>query len=209
MFSHLLALFAAEPQRKSRAPFGVNIETARLILRPLAVKDWQHWAQLRALSRGFLAPYEPKWPDDFKTSAFYNGQWRRLARRWAQDREYHFLIFQKKDNGCEGALMGGIAVSAIHRNVYQTGRLGYWMGVPYLRQGFMFEAARAIIAFSFSTLQLRRLEAGCLPDNEASLGLLRKLGFRDIGVARCYMEINGQTCDHVLFDLTYNDKQIK
>jgi ribosomal-protein-alanine N-acetyltransferase len=55
------------------------------------------------------------------------------------------------------------------------------------------------MAFAFDELRLHRLEAACLPNNEASKGLLRKLGFREEGYAVKYLRINGVWHDHLLF----------
>jgi ribosomal-protein-alanine N-acetyltransferase len=65
----------------------------------------------------------------------------------------------------------------------------------------MFDAVRALLPFIFRTLGLHRIEAACLPDNEASKNLLVKAGFRQEGLARRYLQINGEWQDHVLFAL--------
>ena len=48
---------------------------------------------------------------------------------------------------------------------------------------------------------LHRIEAACLPSNEPSKNLLIKMGFRQEGIARRYLQINGEWQDHVLFAL--------
>jgi ribosomal-protein-alanine N-acetyltransferase len=58
---------------------------------------------------------------------------------------------------------------------------------------------RAILPFIFEELRLHRLEAACLPDNEPSKGVLRATGFREEGLARQYLRINGIWHDHLLF----------
>ncbi len=64
----------------------------------------------------------------------------------------------------DNALVGGLTLANIRRGVAQAGSLGYWMGLPYVRQGYMTAAVRAIIPFVFATLRLHRLEAACIPD---------------------------------------------
>ena len=59
---------------------------------------------------------------------------------------------------------------------------------------------KLIVGFAFRELQLHRLEATCMPENEASLKLLRSLGFREIGLTKSYMKINGKWADHFLFE---------
>jgi ribosomal-protein-alanine N-acetyltransferase len=63
----------------------------------------------------------------------------------------------------------------------------------------MKDGLRAALPFVFDELRLHRLEAACLPNNEPSKGVLRAVGFREEGLARQYLRINGQWHDHLLF----------
>ena len=69
----------------------------------------------------------------------------------------------------------------------------------------MFKALRATLPFAFGPLALHRLEAACIPENEASRNLLRKLAFREEGRALRYLQINGEWRDHVLFGLLQDE----
>jgi ribosomal-protein-alanine N-acetyltransferase len=51
-------------------------------------------------------------------------------------------------------------------------------------------------------LQLNRVHAACLPDNQASRRVLEKNGFREEGFAENYLQIDGNWRDHVLYGLT-------
>jgi ribosomal-protein-alanine N-acetyltransferase len=64
------------------------------------------------------------------------------------------------------------------------------------------------VPFVFSTLGLHRIEAACLPTNEPSKSLLAKVGFREEGLARGYLQINGQWRDHALFALLADDAPV-
>jgi ribosomal-protein-alanine N-acetyltransferase len=81
------------------------------------------------------------------------------------------------------------------------GTIGYWCGQPFVRQGLTLAAVRAMSDFAFRTLGLHRLEAACIPDNDASRRLLAKAGFVEEGFAKSYLKINGAWRDHVLFGL--------
>ena len=63
----------------------------------------------------------------------------------------------------------------------------------------MFEVAKLAMDYAFEKLNLRRLNAACLPDNHRSAKLLLKLGFEEEGFAKKYLQINGQWQDHRLF----------
>jgi ribosomal-protein-alanine N-acetyltransferase len=178
------------------------LEGNHILLRMPDVSDWQAWTKLRALSAAFLIPWEPLWPQDAVTQNFYMRQWRRFARRWVQDREYAFLIFRREVNGQEGGLLGGITITDIKRSVYQVGTLGYWMGAPFAGQGHMREAIELLVPFAFQQLGLQRLEATVMPENERSLRLLRGLGFREIGLSKHNMQIEGAWRDQLIFEKT-------
>jgi ribosomal-protein-alanine N-acetyltransferase len=164
-------------------------------LRAPQSSDHGEWAALRETSRAFLVPWEPTWPsDDLSRGAF-----RRRLKRYAEDARsdlaYAFLIFRSDDN----ALVGGLTLANIRRGVAQAGSIGYWIGAPFARKGYMTAAMRALIPFCFGSLRLHRLEAACIPANAASVSLLEKAGFQREGYARSYLCINGIWQDHLLY----------
>jgi ribosomal-protein-alanine N-acetyltransferase len=79
------------------------------------------------------------------------------------------------------------------------------MGEAYAGRGLMTDAVRAIVPYVFETLRLHRLEAACLPTNEPSKRLLRRVGFTEEGYARQYLRIDGAWRDHVLFAMLESD----
>jgi [ribosomal protein S5]-alanine N-acetyltransferase len=203
-FYKLMTLFAAERQRISYADYEIILEGKHIMLRTPDVTDWRAWTHLRTLSASFLKPWEPLWPHDIVSQRFYMRQWRRFARRWVQDREYAFLIFRRDSHGREGALLGGITITDIKRSSYQVGVLGYWMGAPFAGQGVMREAISILLPFAFEHLKLQRLEATVMPENDRSLALLRGLGFREIGLSKRNMQIEGVWRDQLVFEKTAN-----
>jgi len=176
---------------------SVRLEGTRVYLRPPVERDWSDWSRLRERSRSFLSPWEPTWPSDALTRDSYRRRLRRNAEEWRDGQAYSLFIFTKS----EDALVGGVTLSNLRRGVAQMGSLGYWIGEPFVRQGYMTEALSCVIRFAFHEIDLHRLEAACLPDNAASNAVLRKCGFRQEGFARKYLKINGDWHDHVLFAL--------
>ncbi|MFN3655707.1 MAG: GNAT family N-acetyltransferase [Pseudolabrys sp.] len=177
------------------------INGAGVTLRTPVAGDYPEWAGLREQSRAFLTPWEPIWPaDDLTRSAF-----RRRLRRYAEDQRndtaYSFLIFRHEDR----RLVGGLTLANVRRGVAQAGSIGYWVGQPFARKGYMTAAVRALMPFCFGTLRLHRLEAACIPSNAASIGLLEKTGFRREGYARSYLCINGIWQDHLLYARLQSD----
>jgi ribosomal-protein-alanine N-acetyltransferase len=83
--------------------------------------------------------------------------------------------------------------------------LGYWVGAPFAGMGYMGTGVRAAMGYAFDDLRLRRMEAACLPHNEASIRLLDRVGFRREGYARKYLCVNGAWQDHLLYALLRED----
>jgi ribosomal-protein-alanine N-acetyltransferase len=175
-----------------------------VFLRYPEMSDYPHWAKLRQESRLFLSPWEPVWAPDELTRAAFRRRLRRYRREIRNDLAYPFFVFRKQDD----ALMGGCTLTNVRRGVTQSAAIGYWIGERYARHGYMYAALRASLPFVFGILGLHRLEAACIPENEASRRLLLKAGFREEGRARRYLQINGEWRDHILFALLEDDAPI-
>jgi len=173
----------------------------RVYLRAPHPDDWREWAELRAQSRAFLQPWEPTWPEDGLTRDHFRRRLRQHMKEWKAGEGYSFFAYLRDSK----ALLGGITLGNIRRGVAQSGSIGYWMGQPHAGQGLMQETVRAILPFAFDELKLHRIEAACVPHNEASKGVLRACGFREEGVARQYLRINGKWHDHLLFAMVAAD----
>jgi ribosomal-protein-alanine N-acetyltransferase len=172
-----------------------------LYLRPAQSIDYPAWAALREASREFLTPWEPSWPADDLTRGAFRRRLKRQGDEIARDEAYSFLIFEDGSDN----LLGGITIGGVRRGVAQAATLGYWIGAPYAQRGHMTRAVAAAVAFSFSSLRLHRIEAACIPDNQASARVLERNGFHKEGFARAYLRINGAWRDHLLFALLESD----
>jgi ribosomal-protein-alanine N-acetyltransferase len=177
------------------------LEGPRVLLRPPVTRDVRAWVALRQASAAFLQPWEPTWPPDGASAAAFHRRRLQVKEDWRAQTGYGFLIFSR--DGAE--MLGGITLSNVRLGVARTGSLGYWVGAGYARNGYMTEAVRCVLDYSFGPLQLHRVEAACLPNNEASRGLLLKCGFREEGLARDYLKINGRWSDHVTFGILGTD----
>lgn len=180
---------------------GPVIYGESLVLRMPQMNDYAAWAELRAQSRDFLTPWEPEWTSTELTRASFRRRLRHYSKEFKDDAGYAFFLFNANDD----RLVGGITLSNVRRGVTQACALGYWIGVPHARSGFMTAAVRAVVPFVFDNLRLHRLEAACLPSNNASIGLLEKTGFANEGLARRYLRINGRWQDHLLYALLEDD----
>jgi ribosomal-protein-alanine N-acetyltransferase len=190
-----------------RPSLGVDADTdirgTRVYLRAPAMQDYVAWAELRALSRQHLSPWEPQWARDELTRSSFRRRLRAAQREARDDLGYSYLIFADTPL----RVVGGLNVSNLRRGIAQTASIGYWIGAPYAGRGLMTDAVRAVAPFAFSSLRLHRLEAACLPTNAASMRVLEKTGFRHEGRARQYLKIDGRWQDHNLYALLCDDLQ--
>ncbi|WP_169567793.1 GNAT family N-acetyltransferase [Sneathiella limimaris] len=179
-----------------------TIDAERVYLRYPVLEDWRQWSTVREISRQHLVPWEPVWALDSLTRRNFRDRLRRYSADAKADNGYAFFIFRKSDD----QLLGSITLSNIRRGVSQTGTMGYWTGLPFVRNGYMLEAVCALLPTLFEDYALRRIEAACLVENEPSANLLRKAGFTSEGLARQYLCINGIWQDHLLFAILKGDQ---
>ena len=166
-----------------------------VLLRPPRPSDYAEWAELRGGSRDYLQPWEPAWAEDDLTKAAFRRRLSIYAREMELGNAWPFFVFIDEGR----TLVGAVTLSNVRRGVAETGTLGYWIGRPYAGQGVCTAAVRAMLGHAFSALGLHRVEAACVPTNHASRRVLEKSGFRQEGVARAYLKINGRWADHLLF----------
>ncbi len=177
------------------------LQADKVCLRMPQFSDYAQWAAVREESRKFLEPWEPTWSSDALTRAAFRRRLRRYAREVREDSGIAFFVFRKEDD----ALLGGVTLRHIRRGVTHSCSVGYWMGQRYTRQGYMSDALSTVVRFVFDGLRLHRLEAACVPSNEASKAVLRRCGFFEEGAAREYLCINGVWRDHILFATLSSD----
>jgi ribosomal-protein-alanine N-acetyltransferase len=188
--------FSTEP------PTRPLLRTQNLILRAPQATDYAAWAVLRMESRAFLTPWEPVWNEDDLTRTSFRLRVKRAAREIAADEAYSLFIL----DALSEQLLGGLTLGLVRRGVAQACTLGYWMGQRHAGKGHMTEAVRGALRFAFQELALHRVEAACLPNNEASRRLLERVGFQQEGMARAYLRINGNWADHLLYAALASDR---
>ncbi len=170
-------------------------------LRPPHMGDYAAWAELRALSRDHLTPWEPQWTRDELSRDAFRRRVRHYQRELREDLGYAFFLFRDLDD----RLFGGITLSNVRRGVTQAAAVGYWIGKPFAGRGLMTKAVSGVVRFAFEELKLHRLEAACMPSNAASIRVLEKNGFQREGLARRYLKINGVWQDHLLYATLADD----
>lgn len=117
---------------------------------------------------------------------------RRLLERNRADNFYALLARRIEDE----AIVGLFEFSEVVRGSFQNAYLGYWVGAPFARRGYMREGMQLALRFAFNELRLHRVEANIQPANKSSLALAKKAGFRREGFSPRYLKIGGRWRDH-------------
>ena len=180
-----------------------RLDTERLTLRLPEHSDFRMWAALREASASFLVPWEPRWSTDHLSRRAFTGRVQWAARVRQQGTGLPLFLVRRDDN----QLLGAITLDNIRRGPAQAGTVGYWIGQPFARAGYMREALRAVVHHAFTELDMSRIEAACLPENAASRAVLEKCGFKYEGVAQSYLQINGRWRNHVLYANLRGDRR--
>ena len=183
----------------------IRIESERMTLRPPQHSDFRAWAMLRRNSQEFLTPWEPSWSRDHLTRKGFSNRVYWSERSIKSGSAVPVFLVRRAD----GMLLGAVTLDNIRRGPAQAGTLGYWIGAEFAREGYMSEAIAALVHYAFTTLDLSRVEAACLPENTPSRGVLEKSGFKYEGVAQSYLQIDGRWRNHVLYANLRGDRRGK
>ena len=174
------------------------LETPRLLLRPFTLSDASEVQRLAGAweiadkTLNVPHPYA-----DGMAEAWIGGH----AARFAEGEAATFAIAARD----EGRLLGciGLVMALPHRRA----DLGYWLGIPFWNQGYMTEAARAVVGYVFGTLSLHKITASHLARNPASGRVMEKVGMTREGVLRQHAVKNGRLEDLVVYGLLSSDWQ--
>lgn len=177
-------------------PAGVvGIRTPRL-------RDGGAWSRVRRRDRLHLESWEPTAPgtwDNNNAALAWPSQWATLRGLGRRGMSLPFVIT------VNGELAGQVTVGNVVRGSLCSAWIGYWVGTHATAGGVATTAAALVVDHCFASAGLHRLEATVRPENTASLRVLRKLGFREEGLFRRYLDVAGGWRDHLCFALTTED----
>ncbi len=136
----------------------------------------EHGAELLELvlsEREEIIDREPLRPPSFFTLAGQQERGTQVAAREAAGACLHRVVRT-------GEVLVGTAGLELQGEGLAAGEaeLGYWIARRFRRQGFATDAARLLLADA-RRRGITRVRANTLPDNSASQGVLRRIGFPD------------------------------
>jgi ribosomal-protein-alanine N-acetyltransferase len=177
----------------------LRVPAGEVALRPVQLRDAGAWSQIRIRDERHLAPWEPSMPGTWEqrhSSAEWPGRWMQLRAAGRRGMALPFAVT------VDGRFAGHVMVGNVVREPLLSAYVGYWVDAEVAGGGVITAAVALVVDHCFGPVGLHRLEATVRPENAASLRVLAKLGFRQEGVFRRYLDVDGGWRDHECFALT-------
>jgi ribosomal-protein-alanine N-acetyltransferase len=171
-------------------------------LHPLRRGDADDWSRLRLANESWLSPWEPTSTVPWSvrhTPTAYRAMRRAVARRARSGTSVPFAI------RVEGRLAGQVTIDNVVRGALRSGYLGYWIDRGVAGRGMASLAVALVCDHAFGEVGLHRVQADIRPENLPSQRLVERLGFRQEGLLRRYLDIDGDWRDHRAYALLAED----
>ncbi|MCW2578674.1 MAG: Ribosomal-protein-alanine N-acetyltransferase [Blastococcus sp.] len=171
-------------------------------LHPLRRRDAAEWSRLRQANESWLSPWEPSHGLPWQarhTPAAYRAMRRAVTRRARTGTSLPFAV------RVEGRLAGQVTLDNVVRGALRSGYLGYWIDREVAGRGVASLAVALVCDHAFGEVGLHRVEADIRPENLPSQRLVERLGFRQEGLLRRYLDIDGDWRDHLAYALLAED----
>ena len=157
---------------------------------------------MRLENEAWLRPWEPSGSVSWTarhTPASYRAMRRAVLRRARMGTSVPLAL------RVDGRLAGQVTVDNIVRGAMLSGHLGYWIDRGVSGRGVASTAVALVCDHAFGAVGLHRLQADIRPENVRSRRLVERLGFREEGLLRRYLDIDGAWRDHVTYALLAED----
>ncbi|MCW2684317.1 MAG: Ribosomal-protein-alanine N-acetyltransferase [Blastococcus sp.] len=171
-------------------------------LHPLRRRDAAEWSRLRQANETWLSPWEPSHGLPWQarhTPAAYRAMRRAVTRRARVGTSLPFAV------RVEGRLAGQVTLDNVVRGALRSGYLGYWIDREVAGRGMASLAVALVCDHAFGEVGLHRVEADIRPENLPSQRLVERLNFRQEGLLRRYLDIDGDWRDHLAYALLAED----
>jgi [ribosomal protein S5]-alanine N-acetyltransferase len=171
-------------------------------LRPVRVKDAATWREARVRNAAWLRAWEPTNPETplYRSSL---GPYVSMARTMRREARQGLTVPWVVAYG--GHFAGQLTVGSIVWGSARSAQVGYWIDQEYAGRGIIPTALAMAMDHCFFVIGLHRVEATIRPENHASRRVVEKLGFREEGLRRRSLHIDGAWRDHLCYAMTVED----
>lgn len=178
----------------------VELRHGHIGVRPLHRRDARTWARLRSANADWLGPWEGTLPREAgRPATSYVGMIGTQRRRARKGQAMPFVLTWDDE------MVGMLTVNGITWGSARWASLGYWVARSHAGRGVTPTAVALVADHLLTTVGLHRIEISIRPENEASLRVVAKLGFTEVGLAPRYLHIAGDWRDHRVFQVLAED----
>lgn len=171
----------------------LELHSPRIKLKILTPENAPDIFEYYSRNREYLKPFEPSRDESFFTIEVQRNILAEGYKQYLNGNNASFGIFK------DDYLIGKISVSNIVLGIFRNAFVGYSIDKQEQNNGYMKEALGLVSDYCFNELGLHRLEASTLVDNIKSQRVLRSCGFKELGINKNYLYINGEWKDHIAF----------
>jgi ribosomal-protein-alanine N-acetyltransferase len=170
-----------------------NLNLGSCTLRLPEIEDAANIVAYQVRNRAHFKSFEPVRPDFYFTESFWKVEATNVNRGFHAGQYMRFFLFDESER-----TVGSTSFLLFTYGNAQSCVLAYNLDYECWGRGIMYSALQIAIQFVFDTFKIRRIQANYIPENGRSGRLLERLGFEKEGLAKEYLEIDGQWRDHVL-----------
>jgi ribosomal-protein-alanine N-acetyltransferase len=180
----------------------LRVPAGRVRLRPVRLRDAAPWSRTRLADRAHLEPWEP--------ATDVNWEVRHSVSSWpavcsglrSEARKGRMLPYVIE---VDGQFSGQLTIGNVTHGALRSAWIGYWVASSATGGGVATAALALGLDHCFGPVGLHRVEATVRPENAASRAVLAKVGFREEGLLRRYLEVDGAWRDHLLVAITVEE----
>ncbi len=176
--------------------------TKRLVLKSLKPEQAPQVLDFYLRDKELFEKYEVDRLPDFYTAKFQKQVLAFEAKMMKQGALYRFYVYRKEN---QEQIIGTISFHHISHGYFSCCEIGYKFSSAFHHQGYAIETMEKIAGIIFAELGLHRIVAWVQPDNESSIRLLERAGFRREGICREYLKLHGKWTDHAQYSLISSD----
>jgi [ribosomal protein S5]-alanine N-acetyltransferase len=184
-------------------PVGpLRVRAGLVRLRPIRLRDGAVWSRIRLSDQAHLEPWEPvaemEWQARHSVSS-----WPSICSGLrAEARKGRMLPYAIE---LDGELCGQLTIGNVTHGALRSAWIGYWVAKARNGGGVATAALALGLDHGFGPVGLHRIEATVRPENAPSRAVLAKANFREEGLLKRYLEVDGGWRDHLLVAITIEE----
>jgi ribosomal-protein-alanine N-acetyltransferase len=185
--------------------YPVVLTEGPISLRPPHPRDGRQWQELQTRNRAWLSPWEATVPPNtpYARRLTYRELVHRGRREASAGRMLPFNVwYDAPEQAGPARMVGQLNVAGITWGSLCSAHIGYWVDERVAGRGIIPGALALSVDYCFQRLGLHRIEVNVRPENGPSRRVAEKLGFRDEGVRKDFLHIDGAWRDHVSYAIT-------